>query len=218
MSPDGGLTWKPAPQRPPERAEEMRQVCTPEQHCFRVIPGRRVEEQSPGEPWRPSFEFSEEELRRLKLRTDWSCSSLEDGFNAVALVSYNDSTHVVVAMGSQGVLHRELSGEWERRPVLGLTPTSVQGPSWIANLRFSVLALGLLSPVVLLLGLFRSRPLQAFGAFGLSLGGALVLLVISFALSMAWDYMITGPLIAAASVTVFVASVKLASRARPPRG
>lgn len=218
MTADGGRTWKPAPQGPGVGADQIRQVCTPEEVCFRVIPGYRVDERSPGEPWRTSFEFSEEELRRLELRTDSSCAALEDGFGAVSVVSINDSTHVVVALGSQGVLHRQLPGEWERRPVLDLKPISLLGPSWIATMRFSVLALGLMSPLVLLLGFFRSGPRGALGAFALSLGGAIVLLLISFFFTMTWDYAIEGPLLAVASVTVFVASVMLASRPRPPRG
>lgn len=210
-SADGGRTWELAPQAPTKRASEFREACTHEQLCFRVIPGSRVEERSPGGPWRTSFQFTEEELRRLDLRTDSTCNSLEDQFNAVSVVRYGDTSHVVVAMGSQGVLHREDTGQWERRSVLEVAPASLQGPSWIATLRFSVLVLGLSSPLILLLGLFRSGRRRAFEAFCLALGGALSLSMVSFFL-MALDYTVVGPLLAAASVTVFVASVLLASR------
>ncbi len=117
---------------------------------------------SPAGPYRSAFAFTTEQCKRMVCRTEAGCdTSTREMFTSLALVPRSDGDHVVVAMGSQGALHRAPGGDWSRVPVLHRMPVSLGGPSWLARLVVSPLALFVLSPVATALASTSSRSPEA---------------------------------------------------------
>jgi hypothetical protein len=214
-SSDGGRTWAPAP-APTVGVVKQNELCLRDGMCFRVVRGRRVEVLRSEARWRTAFEFSGEERRRMDVRT--MCGALtEDQFADIVFVDVGGTEHVVVAMGTQGVLHRSPTGAWERRSVLDLKPISIRGASWLSKLLGSPLVLAVLAPLLWLLarrGQARRRAAHALAIVGF---GAIILTVGGGALDFVGvDYTILGPAIAAISVAVFVLSLVVAVRKPAP--
>ena len=182
ISTDGGASWRPsaesyeAPSSPELRRRseailKRHQACTEEGHCFRVAQGLYVEERSPGGDWHRTFEFTPEERRNARLHEEgirlptipWGpCGGSPDPrfgytFSAVTVVDVNGEEHAVVAMGSQGALHKVVGGEWERVPVGNSRPVRTDEPSWLTFLRISLIGSAAASTVLTLAGLFRRR-------------------------------------------------------------
>lgn len=212
VSRDGGETWAtsggPDLARPAGGAE----VCVPDGPCYRVVRGARVEERARGE-WTTAFRFTEEETRRLHLRNR-DCGQVTPGrdlYRSVAALEVDGVDHVVVAMGTQGVLHRSRDGAWERVAVLDLEPTPLWGASALFSLRWAPLVLVGLAPLLMIAGLWSRRVREAAHfAIAFVVGGAAVLFwsgVALFLLGPIADYAILGPLLVAASLLVVVMSV-----------
>jgi hypothetical protein len=202
-------------------------ACSEDAGCLRVREGRVEQARDRSGPFTTSFAFTGEQRSRLRQRHSGCGATTDDGFRSVALVSRPDGEHAVVAMGTQGVLHRAPGGDWERVPVLDCRPASLAGPSWLLQLAWiGPVALVVAGTVVLL-------PVRRRGLTGRSLGvqlpwaGLLALLWVGgFVLfSLAgllmfggMDYAVTGPLVAAVATVAFLATVVVAHRrAGPPR-
>ena len=215
VSKDGGVTW--APTSPPAvQTSPSRTACTPEALCYRVIPDQRVEVSQQGGDWASSFAFTAEERRRMDLR-DPDCIREPALFDAVTAVELDGDSHVIVAMSTQGVLHRDPNGTWERVPVLDLEPVSLFGPSWLSRSPLMALLLILVSPIFILVGRLRARRNGGIPAFLVALFGGLALLTISGILVFFQvDYVILGPVIVILSLLVFIASLVIA-RGKPER-
>lgn len=212
VSTDGGLTWSETKDAPVTELEVATEACTGDGNCFRVIEGQRVERQV-GQEWRTSFSFSAEELQRLDLRNR-DCGELptdEDTFRSIATVELEGEDHVVVAMGTQGALHRSPHGDWERVSVLNQKPAPLWGPSWLSYLRFAPLALAGAFPVLLILGFAMARRKEgAHVATLILLAGIGLFFVEGFLiifLGPLADYAVVGPAITLLSLAIFAASL-----------
>lgn len=209
---DGGVTWRETNDAPATEPEVTTQVCTSEGSCFRVLEGQRVE-QRVGQEWQTAFAFSEEELRRLDLRNrDCGELSTEGGtFRSMAIVDLDGEEHVVVAMGTQGALHRAPDGEWKRVAVLNQKPAPLWGPSWLYYLRFAPLVLAGAFPILLILGFSMARRKEgAHFAMLILLAGIGLFFVEGFLiifLGPLADYAVVGPAITLLSLAVFAASL-----------
>lgn len=149
VSTDGGASWRPAADAPDEPPNSSSQVCSPSEGCFRVQNDRVEHADSPNGPFRVAFAFTSEQRER---RTEADCDiATTHMFKSVATISRPDGDHVVVAMGSQGALHRSPDGRWTRVAVLDRKPVSLRGPSWLRDLSLVPLLLVILSPIPLLL-------------------------------------------------------------------
>jgi len=155
----------------------------------------------------------------IKQRADGDCGAhADDWFLAVAIVNRSEGDHVVVAMGSQGALHRSPEGRWTRVGVLDRQPAPLHGPSWLRDLSLTPLAAAALSPVVFMVGWRRRSKARGLTAFAVALAGSVALLSLSGALLFfGVDYVVAGPVIAALSVVVFIASVVFAVTGKPER-
>lgn len=155
----------------------------------------------------------------MKQRTRGGCGApADDLFQAVAIVERTDGDHVVVAMGSQGVLHRSPDGRWARVGVLDRRPAPLHGPSWLRDLSLTPLVAAALSPVVFMVGWRRRSRARGLTALAVVLAGSFGLLILSGGLLFfEVDYVVTGPLIAGISVVVFIASVVFALTGEPAR-
>ena len=143
-STDGGASWATG-ETPSEPASFAKEACSPVLGCFR-LGDLRVEHSPPASGgFATSFAFSKEQRERIKQRSDPGGFLDDDGFRAVAIVNRFEGDHVVVAMGSQGALHRSPDGRWTRVAVLDRQPVPLQGPSWLADL-LAPLAAFVLSP------------------------------------------------------------------------
>jgi hypothetical protein len=214
-SSDGGRTWAPS-QPPPQPAVAHDEACGAGR-CWRVIPGRRVEEQEVARgPFRTVVAFSEQQRDAMELRAECGVSRHPD-FSAVTVVNTTDGVHVVVAMGPQGALHRSPAGRWERRPVLDLRPLRSDGSPAIYRLTIFV-PLGLLVTAPLLWLWGRRRPGRHSGvaATVATVGGVVILAVAGYLALGTVEFTVTGPVVAALAIAVFVAAVVIARRPVPP--
>lgn len=210
-SDDGGRTYRRASAGPKETQATGESVCR--QRCYRVD-GSRVEEGKPSGDWRTAFEFTPEQQRRLALRSGATCGWSNEAFLAVDAAERPDGEHVVVAMGTQGVLHRSPNGTWERRAVLDRRPIPLNGPSWLNTLGFTALALPLFGLIALAVEWRRSQLARGLLELALCAVCGFGLLVLLGALSFfGADYTISGPLVAALSCAAFVASIVIATLA-----
>lgn len=165
--------------------------------CFRIVDGRRVEELVSG-AWRRSFEFTDEQQRRLRARVRNPCGYRRAvDLRALTVVRRPDGPHVVVAAAQQGVLHRSPDGTWERRAMLDRKPVLLAGPSWLSRLPLVPLGLLVLCPALFLIGRSRSGARFGWVVAGGTAGAAIALLVVAGALMFfGADYVVSGPLIA----------------------
>jgi len=211
-SPDGGRTWTVT--TPTGQVAADHQACGGG-GCWRVVPGRRVEEQAGGS-WRTVFTFTGRQRDAMKLRS--GCGTRpEAGFGALTTVSGPDGVHVVVAMASQGVLHRRPDGRWERRAVLDRIPIRDDGsPTLFRILSLAPLALLAGAPVVW--WWTRRRRRNAAGATVVTAAGGVLLLsgegLLDFGQA---EFTFVGPVIAAVTVTVLALAVAVARRPAKPR-
>lgn len=195
---DGGRTWRlgyspsgVAETRPPA-AEE---ACTDDGHCFRVRRGAFVEERPPQGKWSRTFEITETQRRNAELNHEGlrvpnplavmsACGGTESilagAFSSVTVVDVDGVDHVVVSMGRQGVLHKEVRGDWERLPVGPYRPISFEEPPWLTLLK-AASGLATLGSVVLLALWWRRRSLRASAAWA---GASTALALVAFLLTL----------------------------------
>ncbi|MDQ6946280.1 MAG: hypothetical protein M3256_08385 [Actinomycetota bacterium] len=219
-SQDGGATWVGAAEVPSSPGSSAREACSADLGCFR-LGDERVEHspQSSGS-FTTSFAFSREQRQRIKARSEGDCGiHVDEWFQAVAIVPRPDGEHVVVAMGTQGALHRSPAGAWTRVAVLDREPVSLQGPSWLRDLSLTPLVGAALSPIVLIVGWRRRSKARGLAGLGVALVGSLGLLSLAGGLLFfGLDYVVAGPLIAVLSVVVFLASILIARTREAPTG
>jgi hypothetical protein len=206
---DGGRTFERADLPSGTRPTSAGNACGGS-GCFRVR-GEAVEHQTSDGPWRTSFEFSSEQKRRADLRSASSCGRGGGEFSAVAIVRRPDGEHVLVAMGTEGVLHRTPGGTWERRAVLGLSPVPLHGPSWLAMRGLSLWLFAALGIGVFAIGWWRNGVPRGAAALLVSITGATgVVFVYLVTVIRPIDYTVYGPGIALISAVTFVLSLVVA--------
>jgi hypothetical protein len=212
LSTDGGITWRAARERPTEGPSSSDQACSDDVGCFRVQRGRVEHAEGAEGPFRVAFTFTPEQRERMQWRTDANCDvSTTDLFKAVAIVTRPDGAHVVVAMGSQGALHRSPDGEWSRVAVLDRKPVSLHGPSWLRDLSLAPLIVIALSPIPLVLAWRRRGRGRGLAALAVGAGGGVLLLSLAGGLMFfGLDYVIAGPFIALMASAAFAASLAFA--------
>ncbi len=215
---DGGMTWTPAP-RPDGHVLARYQACQGSD-CFRVSPDdARVEERAGSRAWRTSFRFTDEQIKRMKLREATGCIAAVDP-RAIVALNGPTGTDVIVTMGAHGVLHRSPDGTWERLSVLGLEPIPLYGPRWLWYLEWSPAALALAGVTLALLG--RRRTWLLNHGLGFGLGGGFVLLILpTMMTSFGIDYTRAGPVtlcltIAMIALMFVTARRQLRRRSLPP--
>jgi hypothetical protein len=221
---DGGTTWQASEAPANDRAgEPTTEVCTPVETCYAVDQGRGLRLREPGEEWRLVYGFSEEEMRRMNLRST-SCGTLDpndDLFRSVAVHRGEYEGRVLVAMGTQGVLVGNVADGWVRREVLDLEPLPLSGPSWLADLgRFAMLCLLLIPALAFIAGLLLRRPKAGRAALA---SGVLALPVAGLVAFSLTDYAIRSMILVAMAIVVLVWSVFLLRKERmdqsaPPTG
>lgn len=209
---DGGATWQRAADPPTQPPTSSQQACSTEIGCFHVRSERVEHAEAPGGEFSLAFAFSDEQRERIKQRSDGNCEvHVDDWFRAIAVVHRPVGDHVVVAMGSQGALHRTPDGTWTRVGVLDRKPVSLNGPSWLLDLSLAPLVFLALSPVPLVLAWRRGGRARGLTALAVAGGGSLLLLLFAVGLMFfGVDYVITGPLVAVLALGVFGFSVALA--------
>jgi hypothetical protein len=155
----------------------------------------------------------------MKMRAGTCSGGPEDWFAALAVVPRPEGTHVVVAMGDQGVLHRSPTGVWERRAVLDLRPVRSSGSP---DLSRDLIIVALLLPLLAVL------PLRAWGrrhperrgrdaAVVCGVGTVVVIMAAGALAAIEVDFTVTGPLIVAVALTVLAAALLVARRPAPHR-
>jgi hypothetical protein len=128
VSQDGGRTWTETTGENTQRPSQSAQ-CVPQQatRCYRLSTGRTAVEQSDdaGVTWRPSWEPSADELKRLTRQYD----SSGVGATSLAVQAQAGGHVVVVATGMAGITVRDASGTWRRLGWPGTTSAEVDtGP------------------------------------------------------------------------------------------
>jgi hypothetical protein len=204
-SEDGGHQWVPAGE--PDAALSQRFATCNRNECFRISGFAVDEAGGPGE-WRTSFAFSDEEVKRMRERKG-GCGTPAVELASITTTRGPDGLHVLVAMGQQGVLHRLPSGEWERRAVLDLKPTSTFGPVWLRQLMVAPLLLALFGITLAAIAGWRFGGRRGRGVLGLSLGSAFFLLLLAGVMLLG-DYAVGGLTISGLSTLVFLVSLWLA--------
>lgn len=196
---DGGRTWRDdvpaAPRVPSLTGPPAEEACTDDGHCFRVGHGTAVEERPPGGTWSPTFEITETQTRNALLNHEGldvpnpltalsACRDagtiFTDAFSSVTVVRVDGVDHAVVAMGPQGVLHKEVGGDWERRPVARFRPISFDEPPWLTALKASSGGTTLGSAALLALW-FRRRSRRASARWA---GASMMLAIVAILLTM----------------------------------
>lgn len=233
LSTDGGRTWAiydpPALTAATPTLVAQQQICVDGTRCYRVVDNDRVEERDAEGAWHTAFTFTDEQIRRMRLRAD-SCSGRGEPEQQFASLTPTGPTSpsdpnlptVLVSMGTQGVLRLDPeSGRWERFAVGRAEPLSLRGPSWMADLSKLPLLFLLITPALYLVHRTRRPRRQRIvlaavatvvaAAIGLA---ALGVLVVTFG---AADYAVFGASVAALSITAFLVSLGVALRP-PPRG
>ena len=208
-----GRTW--APTRAAGGAfVDGQSACLADGSCFRVVPGRRVESLAPNGTWRTVFAYTAEQRRRRSLRVE-ECGGSVPTFASLGIVGTGREQHVVVVMGPDGVLWRASDGRWQRRAVLGVEPTRLDGSSWLRFL--SILPLVVAGLLAIALFAVRLRTRRWNRSLATAILGIVGVLMIAGALAMsAVDYTVSGPLIAVLTIAVLpVAAV--AARLIPSR-
>ncbi|WP_433436044.1 hypothetical protein [Nonomuraea sp. CA-141351] len=115
ISEDGGVTWSESDAWSQEKRPLQSAACVPMHatRCYQVVPNRMAIEQSDdgGKTWGPSWALTGDDYERLNRRY-----SRGDGRASMALaVQARPGGHVVVvANGVDGILVRDVSGEWRR--------------------------------------------------------------------------------------------------------
>ena len=216
VSTDGGASWSQVEDPPSTVLSDEERACIPVEGCFRadVVEGvqRRVDGQ-----WTHEFNFTQDQLERLELRHGDCGDDLTGLFGPIDVVEVGSDVHIVVAMGTEGVLHRSPEGEWDRVGVMSIEPSSTFGPTWLEQ-GFMV-PLVLLGAAVLLplAGLIVNRPRGGWRAAKVGLLGGVFLLMASFFGRLAsLDYAVFGALLGLASVAVFLWSLVVFFRGAPP--
>ncbi len=235
LSTDGGETW--TVYQPPGNAVapalvQRTEICLADTRCFRVVDDNRVEEQDgPNGSWHTAFAFTDEQIRRMELRSD-SCSGRGDPAQMFAFVTPTGPTSpsdpnrptVLVAMGSQGILRLDPDDQtgtrWDRLPVGSAEPLSLRGPAWLADLSKLPILFLLITPALYLVHRTR-RPrrqrivLAAVATVVAAVIGLATLGVVIVTLGTA-DYAVFGTSVAVLSTVAFIVSLAIALR--PPRG
>ncbi|MEO3741922.1 hypothetical protein [Plantactinospora sp. B5E13] len=101
----------------PDDSVRQRQVCLPDQHCYRLVPGRlAVEESRDGAAtWRTSWEVPEPHRQWLaRYYDDVRDPDVEVVSRALAVRSVAGGHIVVVANGRDGIAVRDVTGTWSR--------------------------------------------------------------------------------------------------------
>ncbi len=235
LSTDGGETW--TAYQPPGNAVapalvQRTEICLDDARCFRVVDNDRVEEQDgPNGTWHTAFAFTDEQIRRMELRSD-SCSGRGDPAQMFAFLTPTGPTSpsdpnrptVLVAMGSQGVLRLDPDdpdgNRWDRLPVGSAEPLSLRGPAWLADLSKLPILFLLITPALYLVHR-RRRPrrqrivLAVVATVVAAVIGLATLGVLIVTLGTA-DYAVFGTSVAVLSTAAFLFSLAVALR--PPRG
>ena len=208
---DGGITWEgrtgtvreltEAEQE--DRTEEIlgaKEACTEDGHCFRIVPGLYVEERTPGGEWTRTFDYTPDEKLNAQLHQDGlsfkfpfafpSCGGGRDPlfghtFVAVEVIKIEGVEHAVVAMGSQGALHKVVGGGWERVSVAGRDPLRVDEPSWRTALRLALLGTAVASLLLITAGFVWRRRRASRYLAGIALLLSLATAILSFPLMVA---------------------------------
>lgn len=112
---DGGVTWSEDAGSRDESRRMQSAACVPMQatRCYRVVPERMAVEQSDdgGRTWGPSWALTADDRERLARRYPYRNS----GHSMALAVQARPGGHVVVvANGLDGILVRDVSGEWRR--------------------------------------------------------------------------------------------------------
>lgn len=211
-SQDGGSTWVSTSEEPSAPVSFAKEACSPNLGCFRLGDDRVEHSLQASGNFATSFAFSKEQRERIKKRSESDCASqVDDGYRAIAIVSRSDGDHVVVAMGTQGALHRSPDGQWTRIAVLDRQPVPLHGPSWLGDLSLTPLAAAALSPLIFMVGWRRRSKARGIAALAVALAGSVGLLSLAGGLLFfGVDYVVAGPLIAGLSVAVFIASIAYA--------
>ena len=231
LSTDGGRTWAvydpPVDGGTPPTLVTQQQICLDGTRCYRVADNDRVEQRDGDGQWRTAFTFTDEQIRRMRLRSD-SCSGKGEPTEMFAFLTPTGPTSpsddnrptVLVSMATQGVLRLEpATGRWDRLAVGRAEPLSLRGPSWMADLSKLPLLFLLITPALYLVRR-KQRPRRqrivlavvattVAAAIGLATLGVLVITL------GAADYAVFGAAVAGLSVTAFVVSLAIALR--PPR-
>ena len=202
VSADGGRTWDLTPGTPlePKATDPVDEDCTDDGHCFRTAHGSYVEERRPGGTWSRTFELTDTERRNAELHREgldypnpldllsFSCGEPDtlftDAFSGVAVVEVDGTDHAVVTMGRQGVLHKEVGGEWERLPVGANRPAPLTEPAWLTRVKAAAVLCALAS-LALLAVWWRPRARRSLPGWGIVL--ALAATVLTFPISLARD-------------------------------
>lgn len=235
LSTDGGETW--TVYQPPDTGAapalvQRTEICLADARCFRVVDNNRVEEQDgPNGAWHTAFAFTDEQVRRMELRTD-SCSGRGDPAQMFAFLTPTGPTSpsdpnrptVLVAMGTQGILRLDpgdpTGTRWDRLPVGSAKPLSLKGPSWLADLSKLPLLFLVITPALYLVHRTR-RPrrqrivLAAVSTVVAAVIGLATLAVLIVTLGTA-DYAVFGTSVAVLSTAAFL--VSLAVALRNPKG
>ncbi len=233
LSTDGGRTWTiydpPIPGAGPPTLVTQQQICLDGARCYRVMDNDRVEQRDADGIWHTAFTFTDEQIRRMRLRAD-SCSGRGDPDQQFASLTPTGPTSpsdpnpptVLVSMGTQGILRLDPeTSDWERLAVGRAEPLSLRGPRWMADLSLLPLLFLLVTPALYLVHR-RRRPRRqrivlavvataVAAAIGLA---ALGVLVITLGTA---DYAIFGTSVAALSIGAFLVSLVVALRP-PHRG
>ena len=212
VSHDGGASWLRTT-RPPGTVATGTAACAAGLGCVRTRHDRVEVQRTPRGPWRTSFRFTAAERHHLRERIESGCGSSLGWFGPVSVVERHDGPHVVVAMGPEGVLHRDPGGRWERRAVLDLEPTSSAPLSRLSFLLWAP-AVGAIAGIALVIvGHGRRRLASGLAAFFTNLVGCGTLFVVSGMIALAGkEHPVAGPVIAALTVGLFAASLLVARR------
>ncbi|MEZ5411801.1 MAG: hypothetical protein R2761_27455 [Acidimicrobiales bacterium] len=231
FSADSGRTWDiydPPVARVGPPLVQPTQICLNDARCYRVAGNNRVEEQDTDGAWRTAFTFTDEQIRRMRLRAD-SCSGRGEPEHMFAFLTPTGPTSpsdpnpptVLVSMGTQGILRLDPdTGRWQRLAVGRAEPLSLRGPSWLADLSMLPLLFLLITPALYFVHRGRRsrrrRIVLAAVATGVAAAiGMATLGVLVVTLGTA-DYAVFGTSVAVLSVAAFLASLAVALRS--PRG
>jgi len=232
LSTDGGRTWAPYDPSTSGRGAAtlvaQTQICLDGARCYRVADNDRVEQRGGDGEWRTAFAYTDEQIRRMRLRAD-SCSGRGEPDNMFAFLTPTGPTSpsdpnpptVVVSMDTQGILRLDPdTGRWDRLAVGPARPLSLRGPSWLAGLSKLPFLFFLITPALYLVHRRRRPRRQRIVLAVVATAVAAVIGLAAIAVAVVTlgsvDYAVFGTSVAALSITAFL--VSLAVAIRPPRG
>lgn len=231
LSADGGRSWAvydPSTPGPGPTLVAQSEICLDDARCYRVADNNRVEQRGGHGSWRTAFAFTDEQMRRMRLRAD-SCSGRGEPENMFAFLTPTGPTSpsdlnpptVLVSMDTQGILRLDpATGRWDRLAVGPARPLSLRGPSWLADLSKLPLLFLLVTPALYLVNRERRprrhRIVLAVAATAVAATIGLAALGVAVITLGTADYALFGTSVAALSITAFL--VSLAVALRPPRG